>query len=88
VEQINIAIQKFDHDAQKNASVSEELAAVAEEAQNQMEQLYNSIMFFKLSGEENMPNASSANMDRGVKINRNGNKKSTKVAYSIGSKNF
>lgn len=88
VEQINIAIQKFDHDAQKNASVSEELAAVAEEAQNQMEQLYNSISFFKLSGEENKPNTSMANMERGVKSNRNGNKKTAKVVFSNGSKNF
>ena len=87
VEQINIAIQKFDHDAQKNASVSEELAAVAEEAQNQMEQLHNSISFFKILGEENKPNPSVANNDRGVKFNQNGNKKTARLTYSNGYKN-
>jgi methyl-accepting chemotaxis protein len=87
VEQINIAIQKFDHDAQKNASVSEELAAVAEEAQNQMEQLHNSISFFKILGEENKPNTSFSNNDRGVKSTQNGNKKTARLVYSNGYKN-
>ncbi len=87
VEQINIAIQKFDHDAQKNASVSEELAAVAEEAQNQMEQLHNSISFFKILGEENKPNPSVVNNDRGVKYNHNGNKKTARLTYSNRYKN-
>jgi len=88
VEQINIAIQKFDHDAQKNASISEELAAVAEEAQSQMEQLYNAVSFFRITGDENKQNSSMATIDRGVKLNRNGNKKTGKLSYSNGYKNI
>ena len=88
VNQINIAIQKFDMDAQKNASVSEELAAVAEESQNQMEQLYNSVSFFKISGEENISKPSMQHVDRNYKSNRNSNKKTAKAVYSNGYKNI
>ncbi len=53
VEQVSEAIQQLDSNVQQNATVSEELASVAEEASSQMEQLRQTIAFFKISGNEN-----------------------------------
>lgn len=53
--QINIAIQKLESDVQKNASVSEELASVAEQSFAQMEQLRQTISFFRVDRENNIP---------------------------------
>jgi hypothetical protein len=49
--------------------------------------LYLPISFFKILGEENKPNPSVVNNDRGVKYNHNGNKKTARLTYSNRYKN-
>jgi len=50
--QINSAIQLLDEDVQKNASVSEALAAISEESLAQVEQLKQTMAFFKVPRKE------------------------------------
>jgi methyl-accepting chemotaxis protein len=88
VDQVNIAIQKFELNAQKNASVSEELAAVADETQNRMVQLSNTISFFRIIGEENMQKNSLQYNEVISKNNKLGNKKSLKTSQANGHKNY
>ena len=52
VQQVSQAIQQLDSNVQQNATVSEELASVAEEASAQMEQLRQTITFFKIGENE------------------------------------
>lgn len=88
VDQVNIAIQKFELNAQKNASVSEELAAVAEETQNRMVQLNNTISFFRIIGEENIQKTSLQYNEVISKNNKLGNKKLAKTSQANGYKNY
>jgi len=57
VDQINDAIQMLNQVTQQNAASSEEMATVSEELAAQAEQLKNTIAFFKLGNDIDMPNA-------------------------------
>mgnify|MGYP001336264353 CR=1 FL=1 len=54
-DQINKAIQQLDLVIQQNATVSEEMASTSEELQSQSEQLLQTIQFFRLSKNGELP---------------------------------
>ena len=57
VDQINDAIQMLNQVTQQNAASSEEMATVSEELAAQAEQLKNTIAFFKLGNDTDIPRA-------------------------------
>ena len=59
VEQVNIAVEQLDKAAQHGASSSEELAATAEEMNAQVDELRNTIGFFKLESNASKPKEKS-----------------------------
>jgi methyl-accepting chemotaxis protein len=59
VTQIGGAMGQLSKATQQNASASEELAATSEELSGQAEQLQESVSFFKLGGESEVPRRSS-----------------------------
>ncbi len=58
-DQINQAVQQLDKVTQQNAGASEEMSATSEELAAQAEQLKGTIAFFRLSGQEQRPQAPS-----------------------------
>ncbi|MEI6386930.1 MAG: methyl-accepting chemotaxis protein [Spirochaetota bacterium] len=68
--QINSAIQLLDEDVQKNAAVSEELASVSEQSLAQMEELLQTMDFFKVprrSAAETVKDSAAAKASKAAK---------------------